>query len=145
MNKKSKKLSVIDFFCGATIVVEGPAQLDVISDWSVSVETGRIEATVPPAAQGFTVKAAGTDIIDLGTRFALDMSEGKAQVAVIDGEVLLRGNQFDDDLLQAGEQTSLDRESVDSDLLSRIPQLDAIEQQSTDDQKKQYFSQVLGL
>ena len=131
-------VAVIDFFCGATLVVEGPAQLDVISDWAVSVETGRIEATVPPAAQGFTVKAAGTDIIDLGTRFALDMSEGKAQVAVIDGEVLLRGNQFDDDLLQAGEQTSLDRESVDSDLLSRIPQLDAIEQQSTDDRKKQY-------
>ena len=131
---------MIDFFCGATLVVEGPAQLDVISDWAVSVKNGRIEATVPPAAQGFTVKAAGTDIIDLGTRFALDMSEGKAQVAVIDGEVLLRGKQFDDDLLQAGEQTSLDREAVDSEFLSRIPQLDAIEQQSRDDLKKQYAS-----
>ncbi len=133
-------VAVIDFFCGATLVVEGPAQLDVISDWAVSVKNGRIEATVPPAAQGFTVTAAGTDIIDLGTRFALDMSDGKAQVAVIDGEVLLRGNQFDDDLLQSGEQTSLDREAVDSDLLSRIPQLDAIEQQSTDNRKKQYFT-----
>ena len=131
-------VAVIDFFCGATLVVEGPAQLNVISDWAVSVKNGRIEATVPPAAQGFTVKAAGTDIIDLGTRFALDMSEGKAQVAVIDGEVLLRGKQFDDDLLQAGEQASLDREAVDTEFLSRIPQLDAIEQQSTDDQKKQY-------
>ena len=136
----SSGVAVIDFFCGATLVVEGPAQLDVISDWAVSVKNGRIEATVPPAAQGFTVKAAGTDIIDLGTRFALDMSEGKAQVAVIDGEVLLRGKQFDDDLLQAGQQTSLDREAVDSDLLSRIPQLNAIEQQSTDDRKKQYFT-----
>ena len=134
----SSGIAVIDFFCGATLVVEGPAQLDVISDWAVSVKNGRIEATVPPAAQGFTVKAAGTDIIDLGTRFALDMSEGKAQVAVIDGEVLLRGKQFDDDLLQAGEQASLDREAVDTEFLSRIPQLDAIEQQSTDDQKKQY-------
>lgn len=134
----SDGIVVIDFFCGATLVVEGPAHLDVISDWAVSVNNGRIEATVPPAAQGFTVKAAGTDIIDLGTRFALDMSDGKAQVAVIDGEVLLHGNQFDDDLLQAGEQASLDREAVDSGLLSRIPQLDAIEQQTTDDRKKQY-------
>ncbi|MBT6919982.1 MAG: hypothetical protein HN985_09680 [Planctomycetaceae bacterium] len=133
-------VAVIDFFCGATLVVEGPAQLDVISDWAVSVKNGRIEATVPPAAQGFIVKAAGTDIIDLGTRFALDMSEGRAQVAVIDGEVLLRGKQFDDDLLQAGEQTSLDREAVDSEFLSRIPQLDAIEQQSRDDLKKQHAS-----
>ena len=79
-------VAVIDFFCGATLVVEGPAQLDVISDWVVSVDKGRIEVTVPPAAQGFIVKAANTDIIDLGTRFALDMSQGKAQVAVIDGE-----------------------------------------------------------
>ena len=133
-------IAVIDFFCGATLVVEGPAQLDVISDWVVLVKNGRIEATVPPAAQGFTVKAAGTDIIDLGTRFALDMSEGKSQVAVIDGKVLLRGKQFDDDLLQAGEQASLDREAVDTDFLSRIPQLDTIEQQSTDDLKKQYTS-----
>ncbi len=134
----SSGIAVIDFFCGATLVVEGPAQLDVISDWAVSVKNGRVEATVPPAAQGFIVNAADTDIIDLGTRFALDMSEGKALVAVIDGEVLLRGNQFDNDLLQAGEQTSLDHEAVDSDLLSRIPQLDAIEQQSTDDRIKQY-------
>jgi hypothetical protein len=134
----SSGVAVIDFFCGATLVVEGPAQLDVISDWTVSVKNGRVEATVPPAAQGFIVKAAGTDIIDLGTRFALDMSEGKAQVAVIDGEVILRGKQFDDSHLQAGEQASLDRDAVDSDLLSRMPQLDAIEQQSTDDRKKQY-------
>ena len=133
-------IAVIDFFFVATLVVEGPAQLDVISDWVVLVKNGRIEATVPPAAQGFTVKAAGTDIIDLGTRFALDMSEGKSQVAVIDGKVLLRGKQFDDDLLQAGEQASLDREAVDTDFLSRIPQLDTIEQQSTDDLKKQYTS-----
>ncbi|MBT6642344.1 MAG: hypothetical protein HOB45_04315, partial [Planctomycetaceae bacterium] len=27
-------VAVIDFFCGATLVVEGPAQLDVISDWA---------------------------------------------------------------------------------------------------------------
>ena len=131
-------IAVIDFFCGATLVIEGPAQLDVISDWVVSVDKGRIEATVPPAAQGFIVKAANTDIIDLGTRFALDMSQGKAQVAVIDGEIILRGEQFDDSHLQAGEQASLDHEAVDSDLLNRIPQLNAIQKQSAENTKKQY-------
>ena len=131
-------VAVIDFFCGATLVVEGPAQLDVISDWVVSVDKGRIEVTVPPAAQGFIVKAANTDIIDLGTRFALDMSQGKAQVAVIDGEIILRGEQFDDSHLQAGEQASLDRAAVDSNLLNRIPQLNAIQKQSAENTKKQY-------
>ena len=131
-------IAVIDFFCGATLVVEGPAQLDVISDWVVSVDKGRIEATVPPAAQGFIVKAANTDIIDLGTRFALDMSQGKAQVAVIDGEVILRGEQFDDDHLQAGEQALLDPATTNTDFLPSIPRLNVILRQSDDNEKKQY-------
>ena len=133
-------IAVIDFFCGATLVIEGPAQLDVISDWVVSVDKGRIEATVPPAAQGFIVKAANTDIIDLGTRFALDMSQGKAQVAVIDGEVILRGEQFDDDHLQAGEQASLDPATTNSDFLPGIPRLDVILRKSADNEKKQYVA-----
>lgn len=133
-------IAVIDFFCGATLVIEGPAQLDVISDWVVSIDKGRIEATVPPAAQGFIVKAANTDIIDLGTRFALDMSRGKAQVAVIDGEVILRGEQFDDDHLQAGEQASLDPATANSDFLPGIPRLDVILRKSADNEKKQYVA-----
>ena len=131
-------IAVIDFFCGATLVIEGPAQLDVISDWVVSIDKGRIEATVPPAAQGFIVKAANTDIIDLGTRFALDMSQGKAQVAVIDGEVILRGEQFDDSHLQAGEQALLDPATTNSDFLPGIPRLDVILRESADSERKKY-------
>ena len=131
-------IAVIDFFCGATLVVEGPAQLDVISDWVVSVDKGRIEATVPPAAQGFIVKAANTDIIDLGTRFALDMSQGRAQVAVIDGEVILRGEQFDDDHLQAGERALLDPTTTNTDFLPSIPCLNVILRQSDDNEKNLY-------
>jgi hypothetical protein len=66
------------------------------------------------------------------------MSQGKAQVAVIDGEIILRGEQFDDSHLQAGEQASLDHEAVDSDLLNRIPQLNAIQKQSAENTKKRY-------
>jgi hypothetical protein len=131
-------IAVIDFFCGATLVIEGPAQLDVISDWVVSIDKGRVEATVPPAAQGFIVKAANTDIIDLGTTFALDMSQGKAQVAVIDGEVILRGEQFDDDHLQAGEQALLDPATTNSDFLPGIPRLDVILRESADSKRKRY-------
>lgn len=97
----------IDFFCGATLIVEGPAILDVESDWAVAVEQGRLRANVPPAARGFTVKAAGSNIIDLGTEFALTVDSKNAQVEVIDGEIEIQGGKFDGSHLTTGQSQRL--------------------------------------
>lgn len=94
----------IDFFCGATLIVEGPAILDIESDWSVGVANGRLRANVPPAARGFFVKAAGSQIVDLGTEFALEVESGNARVEVIDGEVEIRGGQHDGSHLLTGQR-----------------------------------------
>ena len=94
----------IDFFCGATLIVEGPATLDIESDWSVQVLQGRLRASVPPAARGFIIKAAGTEVVDLGTEFALDVESQDARVEVIDGEVELRGGEFDGTHLTTGQR-----------------------------------------
>lgn len=97
----------IDFFCGATLIVEGPASLDVESDWSVRVAEGRVRASVPPAARGFVVKAADSEIVDLGTEFAVEVKQDQAQVEVVDGEVVLRGGEHDGKHLLTGEGVSL--------------------------------------
>lgn len=94
----------IDFFCGATLIVEGPAVLDIESDWSVEVESGRLRANVPPAARGFIVNAAGSEIVDLGTEFALEVQSENARVEVIDGEVEIRGGQHDGNHLLTGQR-----------------------------------------
>ena len=94
----------IDFFCGATLIVEGPAKLDLESDWSVRVDGGRLRASVPPAARGFVVKAVGSEIVDLGTEFALEVSLQNARVEVIDGEVELRGGEHDGNHLTTGQR-----------------------------------------
>jgi hypothetical protein len=94
----------IDFFCGATLIVEGPATLNVESDWLVRVARGRLRANVPPAARGFMVTAAGSTIVDLGTEFALDVGAENAHVEVIDGEVELRGGVHDGSLLTTGQK-----------------------------------------
>lgn len=94
----------IDFFCGATLIVEGPATLNVESDWSVQVASGRLRANVPPAARGFVVKAAGSEIVDLGTEFALDVGSENTHVEVIDGEIELRGGEHDGSLLTTGQK-----------------------------------------
>ena len=124
-------IAVLDFFSGATLVVAGPARLDVVSDWVVTVHEGRVEATVPPAAQGFIVRAADTEIVDLGTRFAIAVSSNSAQVRVIDGEILLRTETTPESLLKAGDQAVLAGSPQQKSSLEGIPSLDAIHSRST--------------
>ncbi|WP_231691155.1 LamG-like jellyroll fold domain-containing protein [Aureliella helgolandensis] len=94
----------IDFFCGATLIVEGPAALNIESDWSVEVTSGRLRANVPPAARGFIVRAAGSEIVDLGTEFALEVRAENARVEVIDGEVEIRGGEHNGNHLLTGQR-----------------------------------------
>ncbi|MEM6777984.1 MAG: LamG-like jellyroll fold domain-containing protein [Planctomycetota bacterium] len=116
----SQGLVEIDFFCGATLIVEGPADLQIRSDWSVGVSQGRLRASVPPAARGFVVNAAGSEIVDLGTEFALDVSPDNARIEVIDGEVELRGGQFDGKHLLTGQSQSLKGSSSGPDLFDAL-------------------------
>jgi hypothetical protein len=114
-------IAEIDFFCGATLTIEGPALLDVQSDWSVKVASGRLRANVPPAARGFIVQTDEADIIDLGTEFSLDVGAENARVEVIDGEVALRGGTQDGVHLTTGQhrwlgeqQAATGREKISS-------------------------------
>ncbi|MEM8736339.1 MAG: FecR family protein, partial [Planctomycetota bacterium] len=97
----------IDFFCGATVILEGPARLEIESDWAARLDSGRLRASVPPAARGFVISAKESEIIDLGTEFAVAVGEDSARVEVIDGEVELRGGEHDGEHLLTGERATL--------------------------------------
>ena len=103
----------IDFFCGATVIVEGPAEMNLESDWALRLVEGRLRANVPPAARGFTVKVADSEVIDLGTEFALDVTGSNAWVEVVDGEVKLKGGAHDGAHLKTGEGHSLSGAKAD--------------------------------
>lgn len=105
-------IAEIDFFCGATLTIEGPAVLDVQSDWSVKVASGRLRANVPPAARGFIVQTNEAEIIDLGTEFALDVGAENSRVEVIDGEVALRGGTHDGVHLTTGQHQWLGQQQA---------------------------------
>lgn len=100
-------LAEIDFFCGASLLVEGPAELDITSDWSARVVVGRVRANVPPAARGFALAAQDAKVIDLGTEFAMDVSRGHTFVKVIDGEIRLEGGTYDGRHLTTGQSEQL--------------------------------------
>ncbi|MEM7478367.1 MAG: LamG-like jellyroll fold domain-containing protein [Planctomycetota bacterium] len=84
-------IAQIEFYCGATVVVEGPARLELVSDKVVRCERGKIRAQVPPAARGFEVFLNNRRIVDLGTEFGVEVNGEIGTLEVFDGEVELHG------------------------------------------------------
>jgi len=78
----------LEFYSGARLLVEGPADLDLISAWEVDCKMGRVRGNVPPPARGFSITSPTFDLVDLGTEFGLAIeSDGSSRVQVFDGEV----------------------------------------------------------
>jgi hypothetical protein len=75
------------FFSGASLSVEGPADLELLAADRVFCHHGKLRARVPRGAEGFTVLAAGYEVVDLGTEFGLNLEPGgKSRVMVFEGE-----------------------------------------------------------
>ncbi|SIO59512.1 Concanavalin A-like lectin/glucanases superfamily protein [Singulisphaera sp. GP187] len=73
---------------GVTIVVEGPADLDLVSVDQVFCRQGKLRTRVPEGAEGFVVSGPGTAVVDLGTEFAVNhTTEGRARGRVYQGMV----------------------------------------------------------
>lgn len=81
-------LAQIEFFSGATVLIEGATQLEIISAWEARCVSGRVRVHVPPAAKGFLMHAPDVKLEDLGTEFALNVTGRDSAVHVFDGEVI---------------------------------------------------------
>ncbi|MGL4513851.1 MAG: LamG-like jellyroll fold domain-containing protein [Lacipirellulaceae bacterium] len=77
----------IDLLSGANLVVEGPAEIDLVSPMRVAFRKGRLRAHVPHQAIGFTVDTPSDRVVDLGTEFAVNVANGETEIHVLDGEV----------------------------------------------------------
>ncbi len=93
----------VEFFCGATVIVEGPAELELESATLARVHSGRLRAHVPPAARGFALEVDDMTVVDLGTEFGLSVSTDGANVQVFDGEVELHRPSNEKRRLSAGQ------------------------------------------
>ncbi len=104
-------LVMLAFPNGAEAIVEGPSVFAVVSPDRLLVKQGRCSVHAPDGAEGFRVDTPQTQVIDLGTRFSVDVNEvGRTDVQVIDGaaEVLSTLGQSPSKklLLQEGEAYS---------------------------------------
>ena len=80
-------IAQIEFFTGARVRVEGPAELELISAGEAALRFGKLSAEVPPQAVGFTIRTPQGEVVDLGTEFALQVGNGSSEVHVFKGEV----------------------------------------------------------
>ena len=82
-------IAQLEFYSGATVILQGPADLMLISHRG-DCSRGRLRATVPPQAQGFTIGSPKLDLVDRGTEFGLRVTEGEqTEVHVFKGKVEL--------------------------------------------------------
>jgi len=79
----------IEFFQGARLCVEGPAEIRLVSAGEAFCSYGRFSAHVPPQARGFRIGTPKGDVVDLGTDFGLDLNAASPELHVFKGEVEL--------------------------------------------------------
>lgn len=81
-------LAVIALNSGATVLVEGPADLSIEAGNRLFLKSGRLTAEVPPLASGFTVNTPRLNAVDIGTRFGVSVEgNGDSELHVMEGEV----------------------------------------------------------
>jgi len=80
-------LAQIVFYSGARVVIEGPAELQIISSSEASCSHGKLTAEVPPQARGFRIRTPQMNVTDLGTVFGLDVTTGRTELHVFKGSV----------------------------------------------------------
>ena len=76
---------------GVVIYLSGKTRLDMPGPMNASVSQGTVTFDCPPQAKGYTVQLpGGTDVVDLGTRFTVEVvSEKQNTVRVAEGALRL--------------------------------------------------------
>ncbi len=101
----------VELISGASILIEGPAAVKLISPLKAFCQFGKVRASVPEQAHGFTMETSRLNVVDLGTEFTLSLDQsGSGQVEVIDGKVELHST--DSQLTPANVQSLTTGEGV---------------------------------
>lgn len=98
----------IEFFQGARLCIEGPAEIKLISAGEAYCKRGRFSAEVPPHARGFRIGTPKGDLVDLGTEFGLDLNSDTPTLHVFKGEVELHRSKSAMQLLTTGQAARME-------------------------------------
>lgn len=80
---------------GTALEVQGPAVWTIVDDNRVRLQQGKLLATVPHQAIGFTVETPTSEIVDLGTEFSVTVAPtGSTDLHVLTGEVQIQQVEY---------------------------------------------------
>ena len=106
-------MAMLRFDGGAVAVLSGNVRLDIESRGSVRLHHGHLTVQAPDEAVGFTVRTPASDMVDLGTEFAVEVdSTGATELHVLDGAVEYRkpaGRPGSGQLLRSGQAVRFDK------------------------------------
>lgn len=108
----------LEFYSGAVVTVEGPADVELAGVDQIFCRQGRIRAQVSNRAHGFRVHSPHLDLVDLGTEFGVDIGyEGQTELHVFSGKVEIAavrtsGRGRAKPHLESGEGLRIDRTGV---------------------------------
>tara|TARA_R110002095_G_scaffold151355_2_gene130900 strand:- start:4504 stop:6198 length:1695 start_codon:yes stop_codon:yes gene_type:complete len=115
-------MAILRFDGGAAAIMVGEVGIKVQSRSSARLECGEVVVRAPEEAAGFLLQTPATEVVDLGTEFAVKVGkDGATEVHVLEGEVAYRKHRTDDqlgELLPAGQAIRYD--TTDSDLPREI-------------------------
>ncbi len=82
-------IATIEFHSGAELVVEAPAQIELVSDMRAKLNAGAAVMDVPHSAKGFVLETPEGFAIDFGTRFAVNVDQVReaSDFELIEGEI----------------------------------------------------------
>ena len=90
----------IEFFSGASVIIQAPARFELVSPTRIVCQLGKIRAHVPSQARGFTIVTPDYSAVDLGTEFTVKVDRtGESQFQVLNGEVELWDGRQDPSVL----------------------------------------------
>ena len=80
--------AILSMLSGVDVIVEGPAEIELLSIDRIACNHGNLRARVPEGAEGFAVSGPGSAVVDLGTEFGVNIkADGKSRGKVFEGEV----------------------------------------------------------
>ncbi len=143
----AKGLLQIEFFSGATVVIEGPAKFELIDPMFARCALGRVRANVPHFARGFTIESGDLKVVDLGTEFGFAAERGGAkELHVFDGEVTVEGGAAGDEpthlLTGTGirvEEESLDFIRIEEDAFASSELIASLASAAADEQRRAWL------
>ncbi len=91
----------------AHVVIEAPAEFQILADDRIGLTYGKLYATVPLDAVGFSVYTPNAKIIDLGTEFGVQADfNGNTKLSVLKGKILLAAGGAGKTKMEVSEGTS---------------------------------------